>query len=209
MFPGCRDFVLNCMKWNKHVARRCQTSDSSLVFSLTFQILPQTGSWWYLHNQKRTVKPRSCPSSLPCAMPKSDTWPGGVALDSLSKMDSAGSFDSVISMNSGYVSAALNFSLDAVAYLFCCITHRLTSGALVVCPVRLVITFHSASVCCWNGEIKNWDLCIRLWWWWVTVNMRSSNKVWKEEVNLFEVTYTPVCSERGLQMFVVFFESFL
>uniref|UniRef100_UPI0037E71AE0 specifically androgen-regulated gene protein n=1 Tax=Semicossyphus pulcher TaxID=241346 RepID=UPI0037E71AE0 len=35
-------------------------------------------------------------------MPKSDTWPGGVAIQSLSNMDSAGSCDSVISMNSGY-----------------------------------------------------------------------------------------------------------
>ncbi|XP_074538078.1 specifically androgen-regulated gene protein [Halichoeres trimaculatus] len=35
-------------------------------------------------------------------MPKSDTWPGGVALESLINMDSAGSCDSVISMNSGY-----------------------------------------------------------------------------------------------------------
>ncbi|XP_041654540.1 specifically androgen-regulated gene protein [Cheilinus undulatus] len=35
-------------------------------------------------------------------MPKSDTWPGGVALEALSNMDSAGSCDSVISMNSGY-----------------------------------------------------------------------------------------------------------
>ncbi|XP_075948635.1 specifically androgen-regulated gene protein-like [Anarhichas minor] len=35
-------------------------------------------------------------------MPKSDTWPGGVAMESLSKVDSAGSCDSVISMNSGY-----------------------------------------------------------------------------------------------------------
>ncbi|GAA6216494.1 specifically androgen-regulated gene protein-like [Lates japonicus] len=35
-------------------------------------------------------------------MPKSDTWPGGVAMESLSNMDSAGSCDSVISMNSGY-----------------------------------------------------------------------------------------------------------
>ncbi|KAM6982345.1 specifically androgen-regulated gene protein-like [Tautogolabrus adspersus] len=34
-------------------------------------------------------------------MPKSDTWPGGVALESLSNMDSAGSCDSVISVNSG------------------------------------------------------------------------------------------------------------
>uniref|UniRef100_A0A3B4V7T2 Specifically androgen-regulated gene protein-like n=1 Tax=Seriola dumerili TaxID=41447 RepID=A0A3B4V7T2_SERDU len=34
-------------------------------------------------------------------MPKSDTWPGGVAMESLSNMDSAGSCDSVISMNSG------------------------------------------------------------------------------------------------------------
>ncbi|XP_034551900.1 specifically androgen-regulated gene protein-like [Notolabrus celidotus] len=35
-------------------------------------------------------------------MPKSDTWPGGIALESLNNMDSAGSCDSVISMNSGY-----------------------------------------------------------------------------------------------------------
>ncbi|KAM9351175.1 specifically androgen-regulated gene protein [Symphorus nematophorus] len=35
-------------------------------------------------------------------MPKSDTWPGGVARESLSNMDSAGSCDSVISMNSAY-----------------------------------------------------------------------------------------------------------
>ncbi|XP_023261953.1 specifically androgen-regulated gene protein-like isoform X1 [Seriola lalandi dorsalis] len=34
-------------------------------------------------------------------MPKSDTWPGGVAMESLSNIDSAGSCDSVISMNSG------------------------------------------------------------------------------------------------------------
>ncbi|KAM7404970.1 hypothetical protein PAMP_012269 [Pampus punctatissimus] len=35
-------------------------------------------------------------------MPKSDMWPGGVAMEFLSNMDSAGSRDSVISMNSGY-----------------------------------------------------------------------------------------------------------
>ncbi|XP_032378005.1 specifically androgen-regulated gene protein [Etheostoma spectabile] len=35
-------------------------------------------------------------------MPKSDTWPGSVAMESLSNLDSAGSCDSVISMNSGY-----------------------------------------------------------------------------------------------------------
>uniref|UniRef100_A0A3B4ZFS8 Specifically androgen-regulated gene protein-like n=1 Tax=Stegastes partitus TaxID=144197 RepID=A0A3B4ZFS8_9TELE len=35
-------------------------------------------------------------------MPESETWPGGVAMESLSNMDSAGSCDSVISMNSGY-----------------------------------------------------------------------------------------------------------
>ncbi|XP_029975638.1 specifically androgen-regulated gene protein [Salarias fasciatus] len=35
-------------------------------------------------------------------MSKSDTWPGHVASESLSNMDSAGSCDSVISMNSGY-----------------------------------------------------------------------------------------------------------
>ncbi|XP_010766106.1 vegetative cell wall protein gp1 [Notothenia coriiceps] len=35
-------------------------------------------------------------------MPKSDTWPGGVAMEPSSNLDSAGSRDSVISMNSGY-----------------------------------------------------------------------------------------------------------
>ncbi|XP_037629734.1 specifically androgen-regulated gene protein-like isoform X1 [Sebastes umbrosus] len=35
-------------------------------------------------------------------MPKSDTWPGGVAMEPLSYLDSAGSCDSVISMNSAY-----------------------------------------------------------------------------------------------------------
>ncbi|KAM7411596.1 hypothetical protein PAMA_021538 [Pampus argenteus] len=35
-------------------------------------------------------------------MPKSDMWPGGVAMEFLSNMDSAGSCDSVISMNSDY-----------------------------------------------------------------------------------------------------------
>ncbi|XP_023131324.2 specifically androgen-regulated gene protein [Amphiprion ocellaris] len=35
-------------------------------------------------------------------MPESETWSGGVAMESLSNMDSAGSCDSVISMNSGY-----------------------------------------------------------------------------------------------------------
>ncbi|KAM4610167.1 specifically androgen-regulated gene protein [Polymixia lowei] len=35
-------------------------------------------------------------------MPKSDTWPGGVAMESVSSMDSAGSCDSVISVNSGF-----------------------------------------------------------------------------------------------------------
>ncbi|KAI3357530.1 hypothetical protein L3Q82_015948, partial [Scortum barcoo] len=50
----------------------------------------------------RTAEPRSCPRPLPCAMPKSDTWPGGVAMEPLSNMDSVGSCDSVISVNSGY-----------------------------------------------------------------------------------------------------------
>ncbi|XP_033982421.1 specifically androgen-regulated gene protein [Trematomus bernacchii] len=35
-------------------------------------------------------------------MPKSDTWPGGVAMEPSSNLDSAGSWDSVISMISGY-----------------------------------------------------------------------------------------------------------
>lgn len=48
-------------------------------------------------------------------MPKSDTWPGGVALET-SGMDSAGSCDSVVSANSGSVSD-INF-LDRQMYLF-------------------------------------------------------------------------------------------
>uniref|UniRef100_A0A3Q0QRA7 Specifically androgen-regulated gene protein n=1 Tax=Amphilophus citrinellus TaxID=61819 RepID=A0A3Q0QRA7_AMPCI len=43
-------------------------------------------------------------------MPKSDTWPGDVPVESFSNMDSAGSSDSVISMNSGY-------SEDSMEYL--------------------------------------------------------------------------------------------
>ncbi|XP_034440614.1 specifically androgen-regulated gene protein [Hippoglossus hippoglossus] len=35
-------------------------------------------------------------------MPKSDTWPGGVGLETMSGMDSAGSCDSVVSANSGF-----------------------------------------------------------------------------------------------------------
>ena len=45
-------------------------------------------------------------------MTKNDTWPGGVAMESLSNMDSAGSCESVISMNSGYVSAAVDRLMD-------------------------------------------------------------------------------------------------
>lgn len=35
-------------------------------------------------------------------MPKSDTWPGGAGLDTMTGMDSAGSCDSVVSANSGF-----------------------------------------------------------------------------------------------------------
>ncbi|XP_030274541.1 specifically androgen-regulated gene protein [Sparus aurata] len=35
-------------------------------------------------------------------MPKSDTWPGGIGLEAMTSMDSAGSCDSVVSANSGY-----------------------------------------------------------------------------------------------------------
>ena len=37
-------------------------------------------------------------------MPRSDTWPGGIVLDTMKEMDSAGSCDSVDSINSGFVS---------------------------------------------------------------------------------------------------------
>lgn len=49
---------------------------------------------------------------LPCAMAKSDTWPGGVAMESLSNMDSAESCDSVISLNSGSVSSPLGLHIS-------------------------------------------------------------------------------------------------
>lgn len=37
-------------------------------------------------------------------MPRSDTWLGGVELDNMREMDSAGSCDSVVSINSEFVS---------------------------------------------------------------------------------------------------------
>ncbi|XP_054472380.1 specifically androgen-regulated gene protein [Anoplopoma fimbria] len=43
-------------------------------------------------------------------MPKSDTWPGGIGLETMTGMDSAGSCDSVLSANSG-------FSDDSLEYL--------------------------------------------------------------------------------------------
>ncbi|XP_035801691.1 specifically androgen-regulated gene protein [Amphiprion ocellaris] len=43
-------------------------------------------------------------------MPKSDTWPGGIGLETLNGMDSAGSCDSVVSANSA-------FSDDSLEYL--------------------------------------------------------------------------------------------
>ncbi|CDQ71645.1 unnamed protein product [Oncorhynchus mykiss] len=42
-------------------------------------------------------------------MAKSDTWPGGVAMESLINMDSAGSYDSVVSMNSGFSDDSLDY----------------------------------------------------------------------------------------------------
>lgn len=54
-------------------------------------------------------------------MAKSDTWPGGVAMESLSNMDSAGSCDSVISVNSGFVSSpgtSYLWPTDTVVCLF-------------------------------------------------------------------------------------------
>lgn len=44
-------------------------------------------------------------------MPKSDTWPGDVAVESVSGMDSAESCDSVLSINSGFVSIKTFFDL--------------------------------------------------------------------------------------------------
>lgn len=59
-------------------------------------------------------------------MAKSDTWPGGVAMESLTNVDSAGSCDSVISMNSGYVSA----SIDLLITVLCCLSVTQTVNTL-------------------------------------------------------------------------------
>ncbi|KAJ8378378.1 hypothetical protein AAFF_G00243360 [Aldrovandia affinis] len=40
-------------------------------------------------------------------MPRSDTWPGGIAVETLGGMDSAGSCDSVVSVNSGFSDESL------------------------------------------------------------------------------------------------------
>lgn len=51
-------------------------------------------------------------------MPKSDTWPGGTGLETMTGMDSAGSCDSVISANSGVVSnSTFSLGVSATAYL--------------------------------------------------------------------------------------------
>ena len=56
----------------------------------------------------------------PRAMPKSDTWPGGVATEPSSRnMDSAGSSDSVISTNSSFVSAAEQLRIFFLMGLLC------------------------------------------------------------------------------------------
>ncbi|KAJ8378046.1 hypothetical protein AAFF_G00249170 [Aldrovandia affinis] len=60
----------------------------------------ETGSLLLSANQRRPEKCGSRP--FPCAMPKSDTWPGGVAMESMTSMDSAGSCDSMVSVNSGF-----------------------------------------------------------------------------------------------------------
>ncbi|KAG7472105.1 hypothetical protein MATL_G00105060 [Megalops atlanticus] len=65
----------------------------------------------YLLLSANQQKPRKVkPHPLPCAMPKSDTWPGGIAMETMTSMDSAGSCDSVVSANSG-------FSDDSLEYL--------------------------------------------------------------------------------------------
>lgn len=50
-------------------------------------------------------------------MPKSDTWPGGVAIETMTGMDSAGSCDSVVSMNSGFVSTFGHPHISQVVFL--------------------------------------------------------------------------------------------
>ncbi|KAM7401734.1 hypothetical protein PAMP_017028 [Pampus punctatissimus] len=42
-------------------------------------------------------------------MPRSDTWPGGIGLETMTGMDSAGSCDSVVSANSGFSDDSLDY----------------------------------------------------------------------------------------------------
>lgn len=53
---------------------------------------------WYFTQRETTL------DKLGTKMPVSDTWPGGPGLETMMGMDSAGSCDSVVSANSGFVS---------------------------------------------------------------------------------------------------------
>ena len=146
------------MLWRPH---RCHLVPVRCVcilkhLSLTFQISLQTYFQSELHSQTRTEKPRSSAHLLPRAMSKSGTWPGAVAMESLSNMDSAESCDSVISMNSGYVSVAVNLvSVICPRHSsICCVTRSVDS----VLPGQSEQTYKRERFCLWleneNEELK-------------------------------------------------------
>lgn len=103
---GCR--CVFCVWWT--VLKETAMHHVWLRFSsppVRFLLRPILGDIYTISRGPRW-SPGPVPQPLPCAMPKGGTWPGGVALDPLSGMDSAGSCDSVISMNSGYVSVPVH-----------------------------------------------------------------------------------------------------
>lgn len=80
-------------------------------------------------------------------------------MESLSKIDSAGSYDSVISVNSGYVSAAVDLliSVPLTLLLICSLCkptyrHTLLVHQFPLSSSDLNTTDDSASVFCWNEE---------------------------------------------------------
>lgn len=58
-------------------------------------------------------------------MPKNDTWPGDTGLETMDGMDSAGSCDSVVSANSGFVSNWVYLlESNSLVFLFLIIQHN-------------------------------------------------------------------------------------
>lgn len=112
-------------------------------------------------------------------MPKSDTWPGGVGLETMTSMESAGSCDSVVSANSGFVSKIL-LNVRIFANLFSIIKQReiWEINGLYLFPTEW---WQSGVLVCWREGLSHvfggndWVFGYRggqrivQWWTWPTV----------------------------------------